>query len=133
MKRAMELIPPVALQLARKMVLVHHAEGSKDLPHWITSTNGHLADIHNNTFLKGHKRLSDRDMRESIWEEPLGEYSDYLRIHKNVSRDKSETELTPPSISDYSQIKQKYASILSHMSSPVDSPTYDSIISEKLK
>ncbi len=123
-KRAMELIPPIASQLAQKMVLVHHAVSSNNIPHWITTTNGHMSEIHNMTFLKGHKRLPMDQLHTAIWDEPLGEYRDYLRKHTTMSKNKSETVLTPPTKEDYFKIKEKYSRMVDHMVNNQEAPTY---------
>ncbi len=111
-KDAINKLAPHVSQLARKMVMVHHAVDSRDLPHWKTTLNAHLLEIHDLTFLKGKKRLSDSDLREQVFEGPIGEYSDYSRKHDWVKKTKSETKFSDKSEPDYEAIKRKYERLL---------------------
>ena len=45
-KVALEAIYSHATQLVKIMVMVHHAVDSRDLPHWKTTINSHIREIH---------------------------------------------------------------------------------------
>ena len=128
-KRAMQLIPSIASMLTRKLVLLHHAsETSRDIPHWKTTTNGHLKEIHDLTFLKKGSRISHSDLTQLLVDEPFGEFDDYLRHYNYVKFDKSDTEFSPPSRDDYAKIKRRLFNIVDvTLAQKHDSPKYDDI------
>ena len=109
----MELIPSHALQLAQKLVMLHHMpDGCTHEPHWKQTTNTHLVNIANLVRLKGNKLLSPKDVRCVVFDEPIGEYRDYLFHHENVKFVKKEMKFSAPSQLDYDAIKRKYDDII---------------------
>lgn len=130
-RHAMIDITPHADQVALKLVMVQHAPTDcTHLPHWKTSTSGHLGNIFKKTFLRGGRMKQD-DIHTTVFEEPMGEYDDYLRRHAEVVASKKDIKFSPPTPEDYSAIKAKYAAAISHIiSNTVHPPTYDGISGE---
>ncbi len=126
-KVALEAIYSHATQLVKIMVMVHHAVDSRDLPHWKTTINSHIREIHELTYLKGKKRLSDSDLREQVFEGPMGEYTDYSRKHDWVKDVKRETNFSYKSEPDYEAIKRKYERLLVLLKKDT-APKYDDLI-----
>jgi hypothetical protein len=115
-KRAMELIPSHATQLAQKLVMLHHMPvDCSHKSHWEQTTNTHIKNIVNLTRLKGNKRLQSNDIDKTVFDEPIGEYEDYLFHHKNVVSEKSDIKFSEPSQNDYTQIKNKYSKLISNI------------------
>ncbi len=126
-KVALEAIYSHATQLVKIMVMVHHAVDSRDLPHWKTTINSHIREIHELTYLKGKKRLSDSDLREQVFEGPMGEYTDYSRKHDWVKDVKRETNFSYKSEPDYEAIKRKYERLLVLLKKDT-APKYDDLL-----
>lgn len=123
-KSALSDIRAHAAQLARKMVMVHHTQDSRDLPHWKTTLNAHIREIHKLTFLKGKKRMSESDIHENVFDGPFGEYNDYVLHHDDVVSDKSDTNFSPHSEKDYTEIKNKYSRLVDMLHKNPLSPKY---------
>ncbi len=127
-KVALEAIYSHATQLVKIMVMVHHAVDSRDLPHWKTTINSHIREIHELTYLKGKKRMSASDIREHVLEGPFGEYNDYRLTHHDVSESKSGTMFSPHTEDDYAAIRRKYDRLIPLLLKNDIPPKYDDLL-----
>jgi hypothetical protein len=72
--------------------------------------------------------LSKDDINEVVFDEPFGEYRNYLMHHSFVSTKKHAIEFSPPSEADYNQIKSKYEKLIPLLSSnDIVSPKYSDL------
>lgn len=117
-----------ASELAKKLVLVHHAVNARDLPHWKTSVNAHIREVHDLTFLRDKKRLKMDDIHNNVFESPMGEYDDYLRRYDWATNAKKETTFSPATPEDYAAIKRKYDRLLPLLLSKTTPPTHDDLL-----
>lgn len=127
-KDAIAKMQVIASRLAEKMVMVHHAQDSRDLPHWKTTLNAHLIELHKLTFLAGKKRLPQSDITSHVFDAPFGDYNDYMLHHNGAGMKKNKTQFSPATPEDYDVIKRKYSRLLPVLAKSPLPQTYDSLL-----
>lgn len=115
-KKALNDVSNHAFSLAEHMMLIQHCPYAQEQNHWKKEVNSFTAKIYKHSFLKKRARVPTSYLRETLWEEPLGEYDDYLRMHENLKDDKQTIAFKDPTPQDHAALKDRYSRLIDKLS-----------------